>query len=42
MLTAKGGVMGEGVRWSDDVGEVIRGDLTAAAAYLTPAGGAVV
>jgi hypothetical protein len=34
--------MGEGVRWPDDADEVIRGDLTAAAAYLTPAGGAVV
>ena len=34
--------MGESVRWSDDADEVIRGDLTAAAAYLTPAGGAVV
>jgi hypothetical protein len=33
---------GEPVRWSDEVDEVIRGDLTAAAAYLTPAGGAVV
>ena len=30
-----------GVRWSDDVDEVIKGDLTAAAVYLTPAGGAV-
>ena len=30
------------VRWSADVDEVFRGDLTAAAAYLTPAGGAVV
>ena len=35
-------MIGEPVRWSDDVDEVIRGDLTAAAAYLTPAGGAVV
>jgi hypothetical protein len=34
--------MGEPVRWSGDADEVIRGDLTAAAAYLTPAGGAVV
>jgi hypothetical protein len=34
--------MGERVRWSDDADDVIRGDLTAAAAYLTPAGGAVV
>src|SRR6266516_4921355 len=38
----KGGVMGDRVRWSDDADEVIMGDLTAAAAYLTPAGGAVV
>jgi hypothetical protein len=30
------------VRWPDEADEVIRGDLTAAAAYLTPAGGAVV
>lgn len=30
------------VRWSDEVDEVVSGDLTAAAAYLTPAGGAVV
>ena len=30
------------VRWPDEVDEVIRGDLTAAAAYVTPAGGAVV
>ena len=28
--------------WPDEVDEVIRGDLTVAAAYLTPAGGAVV
>ena len=34
--------MGEPVRWSDDADDVIRGDLTVAAAYLTPAGGAVV
>src|SRR5215813_1421121 len=34
--------MGERIRWSDDADDVIRGDLTAAAAYLTPAGGAVV
>jgi len=27
--------------WSDDVDEVIRGDLVVAAAYVTPAGGAV-
>jgi hypothetical protein len=36
------GVAGGLVRWPDEVDEVIRGDLTAAAAYLTPAGGAVV
>jgi hypothetical protein len=30
------------VEWSDDIDEVLTGDLTAAAAYLTPAGGAVV
>jgi hypothetical protein len=30
------------VSWPDGVDEVIRGDLTAAAAYVTPAGGAVV
>jgi hypothetical protein len=36
------GMGGEPVRWSDEADEVIRGDLTAAAAYLTPAGGAVV
>jgi hypothetical protein len=42
MMQAKGGVMGEGVRWSDDADDVIRGDLTAAAAYLTPAREAVV
>ena len=29
------------VRWGDDADEVIRGDLTVAAAYVTPAGGAV-
>jgi hypothetical protein len=31
----------ETVRWADDADEVIRGDLTVAAAYVTPAGGAV-
>lgn len=31
----------EPVRWSHDADEVIRGDLTVAAAYVTPAGGAV-
>jgi len=31
----------EPVRWGDDADEVIRGDLTVAAAYVTPAGGAV-
>jgi hypothetical protein len=30
------------VAWSDEVDEVIRGDITAGSAYLTPAGGAVV
>ena len=30
------------VEWSDEVDEVVGGDLTAGAAYLTPAGGAVV
>jgi hypothetical protein len=35
-------VTNEPVRWPEDVDEVIKGDLTAAAAYLTPAGGAVV
>ena len=34
--------IGEPVRWPDEVDEVIRGDLAAAVAYLTPAGGAVV
>jgi hypothetical protein len=34
--------MGESVRWSDDADDVIKSDITAAAAYLTPAGGAVV
>ncbi len=42
MQTAKGGVTGEPVRWSDYLDDVIRGDLTAAAAYITPAKGAVV
>jgi hypothetical protein len=37
-----GNVMGDGVSWPADADEVIKGDLTAAAAYLTPAGGAVV
>jgi hypothetical protein len=36
------GMAGEPVRWSDEVDEVITGDLTAAVAYVTPAGGAVV
>ena len=35
-------MIGEPVRWPDEVDEVIRNDLAAAAAYLTPAGGAVV
>jgi hypothetical protein len=30
------------VSWSDEVDEVLRGDITTAIAYLTPAGGAVV
>src|SRR5579862_9540440 len=30
------------VRWPDEVDEVLTGDLTAAAAYVTPAGGAVI
>jgi hypothetical protein len=30
------------VRWSDDLDDVVRGDLTAAAAYITPAKGAAV
>jgi hypothetical protein len=34
--------MGERVRWSDDADDEIRGDLTAAAAYITPAMGTVV
>jgi hypothetical protein len=39
----EGGAMdGEPVRWSDEVDEVIRGDLTVGAAYVTAAGGAVV
>jgi hypothetical protein len=33
------GMIGEPVRWSDEFDGVIRGDLTAAAAHLTPAGG---
>jgi hypothetical protein len=35
-------MMGDRVSWSDGVDEVIKGDVTAAAAYITPAGGAVV
>jgi len=38
----KGGVMSDLVKWPADVDEVIQGDLTAAVAYCTPAGGAVV
>jgi hypothetical protein len=34
-------MMGEPVRWLDEAQQVISGDITAAA-YLTPAGGAVV
>ena len=33
---------GDVVHWPDEVDDVIKGDITAAAAYLTPAGGAVV
>ncbi len=33
---------GVAVTWSDEVDEVLRGDITAAVAYVTPAGGAVV
>jgi hypothetical protein len=36
------GIMGESVCWPDEADDVIRGDMTAAAAYITPAGGAVV
>jgi hypothetical protein len=36
-----GGVMSDLVTWPADVDEVIHGDLTVAAAYSTPAGGAV-
>ena len=35
-------MMGERVHWPDEADDVIRGDMTAAAAYTTPAGGAVV
>jgi hypothetical protein len=35
-------MMGDPVRWSAGVDDVIKGDITAAAAYITPAGGAVV
>lgn len=35
-------MMGEHVCWPDEADDVIRGDMTAAAAYATPAGGAVV
>jgi hypothetical protein len=35
-------MMSNPVRWPDAVDDVIRGDITAAAAYITPAGGAVV
>jgi len=34
--------MGDAVSWPAGADEVIKGDITAAAAYLTPAGGAVV
>jgi hypothetical protein len=36
------GMMSDPIRWPDAVDDVIRGDITAAAAYITPAGGAVV
>jgi hypothetical protein len=36
------GMAGGPVLWTDEVHEVIRGDLAVAAAYVTPAGGAVV
>jgi len=36
------GMMRDPVRWSDEAEEVISGDMTVAAAYVTPAGGAVV
>ena len=32
-------MMGEPVRWSDEAQKVISGDITTAAAYLTPAEG---
>lgn len=35
-------MLSEPVRWPDEADEVIRGDLTAAAAYVTPARGVVV
>src|SRR5438874_12360923 len=35
-------MMGEHVRWPDEADDVIHGDITAAAAYTTSAGGAVV
>ena len=34
--------MSDPVRWSADVDDVIKGDITAAVAYITPAGGAAV
>ena len=34
--------MGDRVCWTDGLEDVVRGDITAAAAYLTPAGGTVV
>ena len=36
------GMAGAPVCWPDEVDEVLTGDLTAAAAYITPAGGAVI
>src|SRR5215471_10847854 len=40
--TRSGSMFSEQVGWPDEVDEVFSGDLTAAAAYVTPAGGAVV
>ena len=38
----RSGRVSDVVRWSDEADEAISGDITAAAAYLTPAGGVVV
>lgn len=40
--TASGTVDDSPVQWTDEVDEILAGDLTAALAYVTPAGGAVV